>query len=579
MGRVRYQRQGRLETVINSIVAALSISLLVASFIITIQSMQAYRDSSAMKRSTSGIERVLAGCMDFMFVRGRMNVVLVAAAPVSNADAAFMATRLAKATDAINAGLELLGRDTPDIADALRTRYGSMLALKVKADTEALKPLDRRDADFRPVWFARASSFVQETCDTLSRLSLDRKRSSAAFVYERLLVMTVIFRDYYGSEASAVTALLKSGREPTFDEMESVMRHVGRQDEAFRAMRVYVDSLGSPVLPAAFAMVDRLCNGEYRMALNGVRNALAAGTTPPYDAVRLSELSVKALDSISMLREAVFAEAMSYADAREKNAAFGFSGGFLLFVWSICAVIAAPAILRDRVFKPIEEVMRRLNDACQSCIETGSGTDARTDELVVLARAADVLISANLAEHRLNAEIRKIADYDGLTGLLNRRAFTERGARIVASLSERGKTCAVAMADIDFFKAVNDTHGHAAGDEALRKLAAVIGSALRSSDRACRYGGEEFALLLPEAGADTAREIAERLRKSVEAMSFVHQDREISFTISIGVHSSVGLDLETGLLRADEALYEAKRSGRNRVVTWAEGMKTVAHVV
>ena len=127
------------------------------------------------------------------------------------------------------------------------------------------------------------------------------------------------------------------------------------------------------------------------------------------------------------------------------------------------------------------------------------------------------------------------------------------------------------MVDIDFFKSVNDTHGHAAGDEVLRTVAGIIKQALRESDIPARYGGEEFAVLLPFTHLEEAKIVGERLRKTVETTPItINQDtvdeKQINVTISMGLaefdNSESG---ETLFERADKALYEAKKNGRNQV--------------
>jgi two-component system cell cycle response regulator len=124
--------------------------------------------------------------------------------------------------------------------------------------------------------------------------------------------------------------------------------------------------------------------------------------------------------------------------------------------------------------------------------------------------------------------------------------------------------------DIDYFKSVNDSHGHDIGDEVLREFAKRIGANIRGIDLACRYGGEEFVVVMPETDAAFAYAVAERLRKSIETtpVDISHPPGKLSITISIGIASSEGAsDTSEALLRrADQALYSAKRNGRNRVV-------------
>ena len=172
------------------------------------------------------------------------------------------------------------------------------------------------------------------------------------------------------------------------------------------------------------------------------------------------------------------------------------------------------------------------------------------------------------------AEILKHATLDALTGFYNRRQLEERIKQEISS-SKRQKTplCAI-MTDIDFFKRVNDTYGHAVGDLVLKTVSKVMRSQLREYDIAGRYGGEEFAVLLPFTKIEEARMVAERLRKSIEDkvidISKINpeaNEKEIRVTISLGVYEFKPEDKEEDLLKnADRALYKAKESGRNRVI-------------
>ena len=125
------------------------------------------------------------------------------------------------------------------------------------------------------------------------------------------------------------------------------------------------------------------------------------------------------------------------------------------------------------------------------------------------------------------------------------------------------------MIDIDHFKKVNDTYGHLAGDEALKDLTGKCSTILRATDLFARLGGEEFAVLMPETGLNVAEAIAERIRKAISEITTTHDNLALSLTVSIGVSEMTEQDksVDMILLRADDALYKAKRQGRNLTVT------------
>jgi diguanylate cyclase (GGDEF)-like protein len=165
------------------------------------------------------------------------------------------------------------------------------------------------------------------------------------------------------------------------------------------------------------------------------------------------------------------------------------------------------------------------------------------------------------------ARLDREAKLDPLTGVPVRRVLESRLQRAYRHACEEGKPMAVIMCDIDFFKKVNDNHGHAAGDEALKLVASTLDSERRERDLCCRYGGEEFTLLLEETDGDAALRLAERLRRAVQGLHFVFEERHIPLTLSLGVAGFPELHIKTAselLLLADEALYEAKGRGRNQ---------------
>ena len=164
----------------------------------------------------------------------------------------------------------------------------------------------------------------------------------------------------------------------------------------------------------------------------------------------------------------------------------------------------------------------------------------------------------------------EMAITDALTGLSNRRYMESHLATLIEQAAARGKSLAALVLDIDYFKAINDTHGHDAGDDVLRDFALRIKRSIRGIDLACRYGGEEFVIIMPETDMAVAAMVAERLRRRIAADPFAvaQGTRHIPVTISIGIAGLRGKeDTAANLLkRADEALYRAKRDGRNRVV-------------
>jgi len=193
------------------------------------------------------------------------------------------------------------------------------------------------------------------------------------------------------------------------------------------------------------------------------------------------------------------------------------------------------------------------------------------DKQELLARLRVGRRILGLQEHMRATErrLREIADRDGLTDLLNRRALDARLSEAFSYYQRRGRPLSVALLDLDHFKLVNDRYGHPAGDAVLVTAARRLTEAVRPYDTVGRYGGEEFLIILPETVAWSARAVAERIRHLIEESPVAYEKASIPITASVGIVSvGPGFNGEPRHLveAADGALYEAKRLGRNRVV-------------
>ncbi len=172
-----------------------------------------------------------------------------------------------------------------------------------------------------------------------------------------------------------------------------------------------------------------------------------------------------------------------------------------------------------------------------------------------------------MASDRVSGELRRLAMVDPLTETWNRRSMDEQAARLLAESRRHRRKLALLLVDADHFKRINDTWGHAVGDEALQALVRVLGAHVRTEDLIGRLGGEEFVVLMPGTGEEAGAACAERLRAAVEATRFRFTPGPVSLEVSIGVaEADAGEDFHALIRRADRALYEAKHRGRNRVV-------------
>jgi two-component system cell cycle response regulator len=227
-----------------------------------------------------------------------------------------------------------------------------------------------------------------------------------------------------------------------------------------------------------------------------------------------------------------------------------------------------------RLIRPVNQIVAAIDQIAVQ--DYRSALDIKTgDELDTLVNRfnemRDVIRQREDELRRHNEELNERAMRDGLTGLFNHVLIMDLPVRECAVLSRRREALSFIMLDIDHFKKINDTYGHLAGDAVIKGLAEIIARTVRGGDLVGRYGGEEFAVILPRASAEEAFALCERLRQNVAEAVFSGPGQPLRITISLGVCTRQPEDEcgPTELIRmADSALYQAKRNGRNRVEIW-----------
>ncbi|HEX5802709.1 MAG TPA: GGDEF domain-containing protein [Azospira sp.] len=233
----------------------------------------------------------------------------------------------------------------------------------------------------------------------------------------------------------------------------------------------------------------------------------------------------------------------------------------------VLAFLAGLLLLIRRLFiRPLQQIDASLSDRHQYAAPQPLPANS-LQEMQAVEAAIGQLRTVMRENERTRHELERLAATDALTGLNNRRHFMLLADAEFDRSQRYGRPVSVALADLDYFKQINDRYGHAAGDAALRSFADLVRDTLRQTDIACRYGGEEFAFIFPETVPEEARVLAERLRSGLDGRHEVLPDgRQMHFTLSIGITDGTGLSLEEALNRADDVLYRAKAAGRNRVL-------------
>ena len=233
--------------------------------------------------------------------------------------------------------------------------------------------------------------------------------------------------------------------------------------------------------------------------------------------------------------------------------------------------------LADHAAAGVGEHSSRVERISQEISELTADGETPLEQVILSAAARLVEANDHLeqelasAKTQLETHAKQIeahmaeARTDGLVGVANRRAFDEELARQCSSLEQEGKPFYLLLLDVDHFKQFNDRHGHQAGDEVLRGVGRILSENAREQDFVARYGGEEFAILVPDVAQAEAEAAAELFRSAVEAGKFEYEGQQLQVTASFGMaEAASGRSPENLIQRADEALYAAKKNGRNR---------------
>jgi len=225
------------------------------------------------------------------------------------------------------------------------------------------------------------------------------------------------------------------------------------------------------------------------------------------------------------------------------TALFGFTSGLTYYISQITKHALASAKQEIEQRKQAEQALKTANDELQRRM---------------------------LEVETLQAELREQTLHDPLTGLYNRRYLGEALQHEIMRAKREHSALSVVMADIDHFKIINDSYGHQAGDEVLVQVASLLKQHTRGSDIACRYGGEEFLLVLPGSSLDFARKKADQIRKECAALTIQHQGKSFGVTLSFGVaaYPDHGPHWKEIIVKADQALYQSKFNGRNQVTVF-----------
>ena len=468
----------------------------------------------------------------------------------------------------------------PAIADGISALRDELTRARANVDELAHRPLAARHSDDitnavakmialigRPLLATTDLSNDATNADPLLRDSLDSARLAASL------------REYAGQIGSQFTAAVATGRMLRANEVIAISKLTGRAEQ----MRFILDlqlrnNKNDPDMHAALDEVDSAYFGEGLPFLNGLLEIGLKSADYGVTTGGLAARYVPKMSSIVALRDQIMNAAIINAAQRTQRAKLMLAASVALALLALLVFYLLLRTIRNRVVIPVLESTRLFVALANGELDTQIPPPRGADEISNLFRAMEVFkasciarISLEREREALIAQLQATSDTDFLTGLLNRRAFFTQGEAVFALAQRHQSDLALILMDIDYFKRVNDEYGHQIGDLALQQVATLCREMHRKGDIVVRYGGEEFLMLLPHTNLEQAVTVAEKLRLAIAGQAV-----ELAFGATLNLSASFGVSaykkdpevdtsLEALIWRADQALYNAKNSGRNQV--------------
>lgn len=463
----------------------------------------------------------------------------------------------------------------PVMADVLLTEQ-RLAATRADMDSLAAQPKAQRD----PVAVAATAAMIMNTLDVfapavaaLSGIAVQADQQFHDGVDSAQLASSL--RNVAGQMVSTLAAPVAARRPLTAQERYTFAKLSGQADQLYAVIEMQLRAYSHKVdFRTALQTIREHPLGEGLDLLTNLfvigRSSGVYGLSPD----QMIASYVPRMAAIPRLRDLIVLDMIREAEQRNLKARYFLLATVGLALLALGIFLLLLRVIRRRVLRPILDATDLFVSLANERLITSIPTPRYDDEIGDMMRAIHVLkahsqdrICLEKGREQMIAQLQAASDTDFLTGLLNRRAFFAQGEQQFGIAQRYRRQLALILMDVDHFKAVNDQHGHLAGDQVLCKVAELSRRWRRKVDLLARYGGEEFLLMLPEIDLEQGRAVAEKLRVEIEACHF-----ELDDGVSLKISASFGVvvfehddTLESLIVRADQALYSAKDGGRNRV--------------
>lgn len=486
--------------------------------------------------------------------------------------------RTDQALEALRAAVASHAGAPPELRAHVETAHGALAQARTVVDQTLTLPHEQRSAQrIRSAVYAMVSVVPLLAPVNTALASGAQKAFPALGDDVQGALLAADLREYAGLLGSHFTAALVRNVPFSATEHMAIDETRGRIAQLRFLIELRVRGGSQPAsVTEAWTSVETRYFGAAQALLQQV---LLQGDTDGHYGLTAADFAaryVPEMNPILALRDVLLAQAQGRA-AQEYTRAmqvllWALAGSAVLLV----ALGSALYVLQRRVMRPLVAATQALRVLAGQEQAGTSTSNTPQDEVAAVIGAVRLLQDQTHRRHELERErdqlieqLREQSTTDYLTGLRNRRAFMATGHDRLLQARRYGFDVAVVLLDIDWFKQLNDNHGHAAGDRALQAVAQVLRSRLRDTDLAARIGGEEFVVLLTHCPPEAAVQFAQRLREAIGALVVELPDGVVvRLTASLGVADSRsgGLDLEALLSAADAAMYDAKNAGRDQVM-------------
>ena len=558
----------RLQTKLTAYIMLTSAVLIILSFYLLNKAWQENRKSAQIMEMSTGAGFLINTLKDLSFERGRTNVVLLSGKTVTDADREFIDSRRKSVDTFIAQGILWLEERDKHLADGIRFLFQDFKNLREQADDLINRDLPEinKNEKFSKEWFNHSSQLIKRIIESLDIVARRQNLPGNFENYFRYLIDILEFRDTIGRSGSMITASITRGKCMAPGEHRECITYLAQADYLWSRIEIVSAAINDQGIKRQESIVYHNYYGIYRPELEDIIKENNIKNVSVQRAKKLQELSVPAFDSVFNLREQIKSAIITNIKKQKQNAMIYLALSTIQFIIGICIITFTILYFRSNLFLP----MRNITIAIENIRKGETLPDlsmeiTRPDEIGLLAEGVKMLQISMYEERELRKLTEEMAVTDKLTGL-NNRHYLEKIIESILTKSDRyDEKVSLAIFDLDHFKQVNDTMGHPAGDIVLKQTASIAKSLIRTSDTLIRFGGEEFLILMPHTNSEGAVSVAEKIRMILEKN--IHPGIG-AVTASFGISErNKDESFNSWYSRADRALYNAKESGRNRVVT------------